>query len=136
MKSLIVEDDLTTRVLLQKLLERYGQCHIAVNGRDGVEAARAAMEAGKPYDLICLDIMMPDLDGHAVLKEIRGMEEARGIVSADGAKIVMTTGLADANNVKQAIRGQCSWYLIKPIKTSKLVHLLEQLKLIGPGAKT
>ena len=78
MKTLIVEDDFTSRLLLQELLKGYGPAHVAVNGKEAVEAARMAMDAGEPYDLICLDIMMPEMDGHGALKEIRAQEEARG----------------------------------------------------------
>ena len=88
MKSLIVEDDFSSRFLLQGLLEPYGDCHVAVNGREAVSAYRMALDAGQPYDLVCLDIMMPEMDGHAALKEIRAMEESKGIDSTHGAKII------------------------------------------------
>ncbi len=81
MKTLIVEDDFTSRVLLQEVLKRDGTVHIAVNGKEAVDAVRAAMDAGEPYDLICLDIMMPEMDGYEALKEIRAIEESRGIRS-------------------------------------------------------
>ena len=44
MKALIVEDDFTSRLLLQELLKPYGATHIAVNGREAVEAVRIAVE--------------------------------------------------------------------------------------------
>ena len=63
MKTLIVEDDFTSRLLLQEILKRFGEIHIAVNGKEAVAAVRSAMDAGVPYDLICLDMMMPEMDG-------------------------------------------------------------------------
>ena len=68
MKTLIVEDDFTSRLLLQEILKRYGAVHIAVNGREAVDAVRAAAESDESYDLICLDIMMPEMDGYQALK--------------------------------------------------------------------
>ena len=134
MKTLIVEDDFTGRLLLQKLLTRYGECHIAVNGREAVAASHMASEAGQAYDLICMDIMMPEMDGQTALKEIRAMEEARGIVSTRGAKIVMTTALGDIKNMATAYRELCDGYLVKPIDKAKLIALLEELQVLKKKA--
>lgn len=129
MKTLIVEDDFTSRLLLQEILKGYGPSHIAVNGKEAVEAVHLALEADEPYDLICLDIMMPEMDGQQALQEIRAVEEARGIVSSDGAKIMMTTALGDSANVLAAYRNLCDAYLTKPIQKAKLLEELGKLGL-------
>jgi two-component system chemotaxis response regulator CheY len=131
MKTLIVEDDFTSRLLLQELLKSYGPSHVAVNGREAVEAVRLALEAGEPYDLICLDIMMPEMDGQAALREIRAMEEDRGILSSQGVKVIMTTALEDVKNVFNAFKGLCDAYLFKPIEKKKLIEELKKLSLIA-----
>jgi CheY-like chemotaxis protein len=77
MKTVIVEDDFTSRLLLQEFLEQYGAIHIVVDGKEAVEAMRSAMDAGEPYDLVCLDIMMAVMDGQQTLKEMRGLEASR-----------------------------------------------------------
>src|SRR5208282_338399 len=71
MRTLIVEDEFTSRLLLQSFLSQYGECHIAVNGREAVAAFRTACESGQAYDLICMDIMMPEMDGQTAVREIR-----------------------------------------------------------------
>ncbi len=129
MQILIVEDDFTSRSLLQRLLSPYGECHIAVNGEEAVEAALAALAQGSPYDLICLDIMMPKMDGQVALKKIRAAEEAKGILLGQGTKIVMTTALRDSANVIQAFREMCDGYLTKPIEKEKLLALMRKLGL-------
>jgi len=129
MKTLIVEDDFTSRLLLQELLKSYGPCHIAVNGKEAVEATAAALE-DEPYDLICLDIMMPEMDGQEALRRIREQEEARDILSSNGAKIVMTTALGDIKNVIAAYKSLCDGYLTKPIQKAKLLEELRKLELI------
>src|ERR1035438_5296606 len=131
MMTLIVEDDFTSRLLLQQLLKNYGPCHIAVNGKEAVEAVRLALEGEEYYDLICMDIMMPEMDGQQALKEIRALEEARGFISPDGAKIMMTSALADSDSVLEAIKGQCNYFLAKPIVKAKLLEALRKLVLIG-----
>jgi two-component system chemotaxis response regulator CheY len=128
MKILIVEDDFTSRLLLQEILKVYGQCHIAVNGKEAVKAACAALEEGEPYNFICLDIMMPEMDGQEALRQIREHEEARGILSTDGVKIVMTTALCNIKNICGAFGSLCDGYLTKPIQKAKL---LEELRKLG-----
>jgi two-component system chemotaxis response regulator CheY len=130
MKTLIVEDDLTSRLLLQEILKSHGPAHVAVNGKEAVEAVRLAMEAGEPYNLIYLDIMMPEMDGHEALKKIRDMETAKGIFSSDGVKIIMTSGLRDIKNYSAAYASLCDAYLVKPIDKAKLLEELEKLGLL------
>jgi two-component system chemotaxis response regulator CheY len=74
--------------------------------------------------------MMPEMDGHQALKQIRGMEEAKGILSTSGAKIVMTTALSNMKNVSQAYSALCDAYLVKPIDRQKLLQELRKLGLI------
>ncbi len=131
MKTLIVEDDFTSRVLLQELLKPYGPIHIAVNGKEAVDAVRAALDKEEPYELVCLDIMMPEMDGYQALKEIRGMEESRRIAPSDVARIFMITALDGMKNVFQAFHGLCDAYLIKPIVKAKLLEQLDEFHLIG-----
>lgn len=127
MKTLIAEDDFTSRLFLQTVLSRYGECHIAVNGREAVEAVRTAGEDGQRYDLICMDIMMPEMDGLAAMRAIREQEAASGIFSK-GAKIIMTTALGNLKDVSAAFQGLCDSYIMKPINARKL---LEDLKSFG-----
>lgn len=130
MKTLIVEDDSTSRLLLRGLLKSHGPCDIAANGKEAVEAVHMALAAGEPYDLICLDIMMPEMDGQEALRQIRDQEEARGIFFPDGASIVMTTALDDMANVGDAFYGLCDAYLTKPIQKIPLMTELRKLNLI------
>jgi two-component system chemotaxis response regulator CheY len=130
MKTLIVEDDFTSRLFMQTFLSRYGECHIAVNGIEAVEAFRLATEQGAPYDLICMDIMMPEMDGQEAVKQVRALEEARGILSHNGVKIIMTTAVTDMKEVIQSFQELCDAYLFKPIDTAKLLSELESFQLV------
>jgi two-component system, chemotaxis family, chemotaxis protein CheY len=130
MKTLIVEDDFTSRLLLQEILKPYGTVHIAVNGKEAVQAVSDALESGEKYDLICLDIMMPEMDGQQALYNIRALEEAKGILSSDGAKIIMTTALSDMKNVITAYSGLADGYMVKPIDKAMLLDQVRKFKLI------
>lgn len=128
MKTLIVEDDLTSRLIMQKIISPFGETHVAADGEEAVEAFRLARDEKQPYDLICLDIMMPKMDGHAVLTEIRKREREEDIQGLDRVKIVMTTALADPKNVVDAFEAQCDAYLTKPINKEKML-----VQLVGLG---
>jgi two-component system chemotaxis response regulator CheY len=130
MRTLIVEDDFTSRLLLQTFLAKYGECHVAVNGKEAITAFRAARESGQFYDLICMDIMMPEMDGQTAIKEIRAIETADGTLSTNGAKIIMTTALDDVKNVVQSFQSLCDAYLFKPIDTGKLVGHMRDFHLV------
>lgn len=130
MKVLVVEDDFVSRRLVQMILTPYGQCDISVNGREAVEAVKMALQEGEPYSLVCLDIMMPEMDGHEVLIKIRDMEKKYGINGLEGTKVIMTTALGDFKNVKQAFIEQCEAYLVKPIDKKKLMEKITGFGLI------
>ncbi len=130
MRALIAEDDFTSRLLMQKLLAPYGESHVAINGREALEAFKAARLKRRPYDLICLDVMMPEMDGQTVLREIRAIEEGAGTRHERRVKILMTTALKDAKNVMTAFREFCDGYLVKPIDKAKLLKYLAELGFI------
>jgi two-component system chemotaxis response regulator CheY len=135
MKTLIVEDDATSRLLLQMILRGFGECHVAADGREALTCFLAAQQAKQPYELICLDIMMPEIDGKEVLGTIRGLEKASGQLPETWAKIVMTTALGDPATIGSSFHNLCDSYLVKPIDKAKLLDCLRQLKLIGAAAR-
>ncbi len=131
MRVLVVEDDFTSRKVLQKILSPFGEVDIAVNGLEAVEAFESSLNDQKPYDLICMDIMMPEMDGQEALKRIRTVEKAHGIRPADEVKVIMTTALDDPKNVVEAYyKGGATSYVPKPIDKHMLLHLLKNLGVI------
>ena len=133
MKYLIVDDDLINRKLLTALLKPYGACDISTNGREAVDAVVASMDASTPYDIIFLDIMMPEMNGHESLQEIRRLEAERGASLGKGAKIVMVTALGDSRNVLSAFSEGAEYYLVKPIQQKKLHDLMEEMGFQAPA---
>lgn len=130
LQVLLVEDDFSSRLVLQTFLSRYGECHIAVNGKEAVEAFRNALEHGRRYDLICMDIMMPEMDGREAVRQVRALEEEHGILSTSGAKIVMTTAVDEVKEVIQCFHELCDWYLIKPVDLAKLLGQMKAYHLV------
>ncbi|MCK9443389.1 MAG: response regulator [Tissierellaceae bacterium] len=130
MRILIAEDDLASRKFLDKFLSKYGQCDLVVDGIETIETYMAAVNEGKPYDLICLDIMMPKLDGIKALKAIRDLEKQKDIAEKDRAKIIMTTALENSEYVRQSFEYGSEAYASKPIDMNKFIEVMERLELI------
>lgn len=121
--------------MLQGLLLPLGDCHVAVNGREAVDAFRAAFRTAKPYDLVCMDVRMPEMDGIEAVRKIRGIEEAEGVLSTSGVKIFMTTALNDLKTVNSSYGSLCDVYLLKPIDGSKLRQHLIDFRLLRTRAR-
>ena len=130
LRILIVDDEFSARKLFEVILKSYGTCDLAEDGVEAVAKVQKALSSGTPYDLICLDIMMPGMDGQEALSTIRALEKKKGIWPGNGSKIIMTTALHDASNIMKAFIDQCESYLVKPIQKDKLVAELEKLGLL------
>ena len=135
MKCLIVEDSFVCRKLLQKYLSSHGDCDIAIDGNEAVAAFRQAIDEKEPYDLICLDIMMPNMNGHDALKIIRQIESEHGICDLDCVKVIMTTALGDQDNVMGAFRQGCEAYIVKPVERDLLFEEIQNLGLLQSVTK-
>lgn len=122
MKTLIVEDDAISRVILQTTLKPFGVTEVQATGKGAAARVKAARDQGEPFDLVTLDIMMPEVDGQTALKEIRAIDTT--------CKVIMTTALDDQKNQMMAYASHCDGYLVKPIRTAKLLELLRSLQLI------
>lgn len=116
---------------MQRLLSTHGECDVAVDGEEAIAAVEASLEESEPYDLLCLDIDMPGMDGHAVLKEVRRREEVLKTPLGSGIKVIMTTDHADLKTFLGAFRERCEAYLTNPIDKSELISLVQKLGLIG-----
>jgi two-component system chemotaxis response regulator CheY len=132
LRILIVDDSKTSRLALERILEPYGDCELGSNGEDAIKAFSLAWEQGRPYDLICLDIMMPHVDGIQALMIIRRMEREMGILNPHGAKVIIVTNIDNPSIVFEAYyRGGANAYLYKPVDKSKLTSELKRLALIA-----
>jgi two-component system chemotaxis response regulator CheY len=127
MKALVVDDDLITRIVLQETLSAYAEVHSCVDGNEAVLAYRRALERNEPYDMVCMDVLMPVMGGIEALKLIRREEELRGRLSPVAAKVIITTAADDQNTISQAFRELCDAYIVKPIDTEELIDIVRCL---------
>ncbi len=132
MRVLIVEDEFTSRILLKEILSPYGDCDIAVDGEEALQAFSLAWEEERPYDLICMDIMMPNINGQQALEKIRKIEEEMGIEEPQRVKAIVTSALDDPKTVVKAMyKGGSAAYIVKPVRKEELLEEVRKLGLIG-----
>jgi two-component system, chemotaxis family, chemotaxis protein CheY len=129
MRSLIVDDDLVCRRILSEILKPLGHCAEASSGREAIASFTAALDHQR-FDVILLDIQMPDIDGHETLAAIRAIEARRGVPQPLGVKVIMATVNTDKNSIFTAFRNQCEAYLIKPVTSEAVMVNLEQFGLV------
>ena len=130
MKILIAEDDRVSRVFLEKFMSGFGTCDVAVDGMEALDLFMESMKNKEPYDLACLDIMMPKVDGIKLVKVIRTMEKQQGVAAEDRVRIIMMTALADVDYVDGAFALGCDAYASKPIDTARVEEVLRKLGLL------
>lgn len=130
MKILIAEDDRISRTFLQKFMSNYGEVDVAVDGMEAIDLYMESVKHKAPYSMLCLDIMMPKVDGLKVLKVIRQLEAQKNIPHEERLPIIMMTALADVGYVDEAFRQGCDAYASKPIDTDKVEEVMRNLGLV------
>src|SRR5262249_21827968 len=119
-RVLLAEDGADNRLLVGYVLRKAGaDVEFAENGRFAVDAARAALTAGRPFDVIVMDMQMPVLDGYSATGELRAVGYDRPIVAL--------TAHAMADDRQKCLDAGCDDYASKPINRQQLVSLLARL---------
>lgn len=129
MKSLVAEDDASSQTLLKKYLSRHGGCEVAADGEQAVEMAGVALRNHMGYDVICMDLRMPAMNGDEAIRLIRKQEAAARVERP--ALIIVTTAHSDTDSITGALLSRCNAYLVKPIDLGKLKAELQIHGLIS-----
>ncbi len=128
MRILIVDDDIINQKLLNAILSDFGTIDLAENGEEAIALVKNNFIEKKYYDVIFLDIMMPVMNGHETLRELRRLEELEGIQLGNGVKIVMVTALGNKENVLSAFSEGCEYYIVKPIRQEKIIEIMSEIQ--------
>ncbi len=132
MRALIVDKEQESVALLWSHLTGLGDVTVVNDGNAAFEAFCAAIDAGAPFDLVCLDTNLPRIDGIDLLAGLRQYEESNGIVAEAAAKILVTTQVCSIDNFYAASSAGCTTFICKPLDWSKLARELERLGLLPP----
>ena len=129
MRILIVDDDYISRVKLSQLLAPYGHCENAPDGTIALRLFEAAQKELVPYNLVTMDIEMPDLTGQEVLMGIRRIEKDWETPAKKVAKVLMITAKDTAKDVVSAYYENYDGFLAKPVNAERLRKSLVDLKV-------
>lgn len=131
MKSIVVDDDKICGNIFKTELSKYGQCDFVNNGKDALEAYKKSMEEGNPYQLMVLDIIMPNMDGGEVLRSIRRLESEKNIWEMDRLRIIVATAYDDWYNRKIIIKNLNCLYETHFIKSSDMNEFIDKVHELG-----
>ncbi len=130
MRILVVDDDYVSRMKLKALFNNYGDCDAAPDGETAIRMFVKGHEEGVPYDLVTMDIDMPDMRGQDVVKKIRDWEAANMVHMANHeAKILMVTVMNNIRDILSSFRKGCEWYLAKPVTPENVKEAMLQLEI-------
>ncbi len=130
MKTLIVDDDFVSRTKMRTIMENYGQCDAAEGGVAAIAAFREAYDNDAPFDLITLDIEMPEMDGTTVLVNIRKIETEKDVSAEKKVKILMVTAQSDKDSVVKSLQAGCNDYIVKPFDMETVNVKLQKMGLV------
>jgi len=119
---LVAEDNDINALLARALLHRLGhRPTVAANGAAAVESFLAAANAGTPYDLVLMDVHMPELDGLEATRRIRATEAALGLPHT---RIVALTANAFGEDREACLAAGMDNFLVKPLDRERLAEVL------------
>jgi two-component system chemotaxis response regulator CheY len=137
LSALIVDDNPIIRAILKRVLSSYSvDCDEARDGRGAVEQFDRRLQARRPYDMVCLDLGLPEMDGHTALLHMRAAEnQFQPVVPA---YIIVLTAEDDGQAVNQMFSDGASAYILKPFDhesfRSHIARILRQKSSHTKGA--
>ena len=128
MKILVVDDELVSRKKMETILDKFGPCTGIATGTQALALFSRALDKGEGFELITLDISLPDMRGTEVLSRLREIEQEHNVREDGKAKVLMVTSHADQETVLLSIVAGCDDYIIKPFSKETMD---EKIRKIG-----
>jgi signal transduction histidine kinase/ActR/RegA family two-component response regulator len=124
LRVLVVDDVATNRLVARALLERIGhRAELATGGAEAIEAVTSAARGGQPFDLVLMDLAMPEMDGLEATRRLRALPLSDG---CNVPVVALTAGVFDSDNAACREAGM-SGYLAKPVTIEALTVELARI---------
>ncbi len=132
MKILIVDDELVSRTKMETIISDFALCTAVDSGSAAVTAFEKALRDNKPFNIILLDINMPEMDGTETLFKIREIENKTTPPKEKQTIIIMVTSHSDKDNIITCIQAGCNDYVVKPFNKKIIREKLDKHIQIPP----
>ena len=136
MNILILDDEIISRTKLTLIMQHFGECDAVDNGKDAIALFHAAHYKEDPYELIMLDINLPEMNGIEVLSEIREAEGSLKVGEKRAAKILMVTSSRDKERIIASVQSGCNDYIVKPFDIEIIRKKLAKYDIHDPGEQS
>lgn len=127
MKTLIVDDEVLSCKILEKIMLPLGETNVARDGPSAVNIFKQSWADGLPYDLIFLDVGLKQGSGVETLQQIRSIEQKKMIPRHKRTKIIMVTADSDKKTVMSCVKAGCDDYIVKPAIKNRIYDKLKQI---------
>ena len=120
MKILIVDDNEAARCLLETQLSGHGTLITVNDGIEAIAAFKEALEAGERFDLVFMDLVMPEMGGMEASSTIRRIESEYQITRDEGVRIIMVSAVSCESEIIKAYENGCDAYITRPCQKEQL----------------
>ena len=127
-RALIVEDEHVAREKLKMLMSKFSDCKTVETGEDAIRSFSDSLHSKHYFNVVLLDIGLPDMNGKAILNKIHQLEKEKGVAPEDKTKIIMVTASAAGQALFGSIHDNCDDYLLKPVNEA---ILRDKLNAVG-----
>ena len=129
MRFLIIDDDYDVIECLEHITSLCGDVERANNGIEGLLKVEAAFNANLMFNVVLLDVVLPELDGFTIIKHIRYLEETNNIPIEQECKIVVITERYDEPTVLEAVNIGATGIIKKPIQRDEVLANIKRLRI-------
>ncbi len=134
MKILVIEDDKASSLYLKTILSDYGPVSICENGREAIEVFQEAADLGEYFDVLFIDILLPEVDGYHIAQFIRTWEEDSKNNSY-APVLIMESSCAYTDEILKAFASGVNLYLTKPFQKSQIEGFMAECGFIKKSPK-
>ncbi|MBS3821410.1 MAG: response regulator [Planctomycetes bacterium] len=128
MKILVVDDEFVSREKLSAILRHYGPCDAAPDGQTALTMIQDAYRSRAPYELVTMDLNMPDMSGHVVVQEMRHWaKENPQIANGFFATVLIITASKEIREVMESFEEGAEAYIVKPVTPENVAEAVAKI---------